>query len=112
MLCAQNARPQGLLLKAQERTIKKCNTRPSWAGMYELLERPLCRSRPMDSKVEELIIASRQLLAAYIDDYGNPSEWPDDESVADGLDFHSEVKFGQLRRLQDALKRFERIGPK
>lgn len=60
----------------------------------------------MDAKTEELLTAARQLLAASLEDYGDPSEWPDDESVAAGKDFHSAVKFGHLRRLQTALERF------
>lgn len=60
----------------------------------------------MDAKTEELLTAARQLLSASIEDYGEPDEWPDDESVADGKDFHSAVKFGHLRRLRAALERF------
>lgn len=62
----------------------------------------------MDAKTEELLLASRSLLDASIEDYGEPDEWPDDESVAAGKDHESAVKFGHIRRLREAIARFDK----
>lgn len=62
----------------------------------------------MDAKTEELLLASKDLLAASIDDYGEPDEWPDDESIAAGKDHKSAVKFGHIRRLREAIARFDK----
>lgn len=47
--------------------------------------------------------AAAPLIAACLVDFGDPSEWPEDEPVADGTGGPSRVRFGMLKAATEAV---------